>query len=534
MTLRKETLSIYLCGTIISFLLSLRLFSDRIYDTILPGDTLFLAELAWRDLAGFDPVIDYPHFYGGVTAEIMAIAFRLFGDDIKSIDYGYCLFFAGISALTAIVSLGRLKLHWCAFLLLICACLVLSPIALEHGFSIHLTHSFVYNHVAYAIMLLATCFVMVKPTHSVWRENLVAIVVGVSLAIVALLKSTFAFYIVFFLIAMLLHSRRVTLIFAIIGMTSAFLLLDPGLNRFFGSAQIALSERVINQAGGFSGRIEYAYRLVFAHTHFVAFMLIALWWVWRTEGNSSKRFLFALLSCQAGIGGSLLTMGGDVHLVLLPSLVVSMFLARDRLLQAGSNKYRFVNIFTLLSAFPIVAISIYGTAISHWSSWSMRYAGLIFEGPASGYIVHYDYLEGRQDVSDSDRISMALSNYQGIGDTGAAPIVFLTLADGLRTLRELDGIEELGIATTAVAIRFSHALRARPVLSMPVWPTSATIEELDFDDVEIVVDPKHEDFPKPLFSEKMFKVLEQRYVICRETDLVTVFARSDVAGKICN
>ena len=227
-----------LCALVVLPLAALAFLAVPIaYDTLHVPDTLFLAELGWRQMQGLDPVLEFGHFYGGVVARYIATAFILFGTSLKSIDYAFGLMALSLLILAVGLCWTRAsRLTTLALCMVVTACL-LARVPLEMLTAIQrptASHAFVYNRLAIALAVILVIFALL-PAKDRRVEAGTALLAGGLCYGLVLIKPTFVVFTPFFLAALTIQGRWLGLGLGLIGLVAAGLILDFGAERALGA-----------------------------------------------------------------------------------------------------------------------------------------------------------------------------------------------------------------------------------------------------------------------------------------------------------
>lgn len=455
-------------------------------------DSVLLAQLGWRGMAGLTPVLDYPHFWSGITSATMAFTFEIFGPTFKAIDYALIIFFAWSTLLMVLMCWQRLGWRPIIVLITLSAALTVSGQPIEVGFP-NSTHSFVYNHVAITLMMGLLTFGLLK-VEDQRVELFGALIAGFTLYLLAMLKPTFGVIAPFVILAVLVQARWVTTAVLLAAAVLTMLVLDFGMTRVIGSFQYVLGSLEADRAGGVGGLINKAMRSIAINFILLAVSATMLGAMVMVEGRRAIPFVLAATLLAAGYGAAILTMGGIDDLKLVPALVV-FFLVGIKVLQAdtlGKDEAQGLG-WGLMKAIPvcmsygIVAPAVVSSAIAGIRAVQFTNATLIDEGPLSGYFIYGDATRGlwREDLPDAaayraEATKRALKklvkepafvnewNTNWISDDSVEYVMF---ADGVALLQDIPDIQDKGIIPGATMFDFSFALGARAMPDFPVWPS---------------------------------------------------------------
>lgn len=505
------------------------------FDNLMMSDTLFLANLGWRGVNGLQPVIDYPHFYGGGTAGFMTAAFALFGPSYKSIYFGYLLAFTFVAVALAVFSWKRLRLIDFSLLLLLVAALTLSFTPIENPDELivsTVSHAYFYNHLALAIMCaLAVHALVICPDLRI--EIAASVVAGIALCLLAFLKTTFAVFAGAMLFAYLVQGRWKSATIVLLTGLGLSVVLDPGWVRLTGSLDLLL------QAAGGGGTdlknrlgllVMAARSNVFALLVVGAVMGVALF---RTRG-SGFTFYLAMAALAGGYLAALISMAGLANLKLLPLLAVCIVLLAASLRLSGpvpndawtqQPTLRLIGhclVYAIAGPALVVGASAWWNAIRHSDDSFVR------SGPLAGYVVA-GAREGDEDLATLVRALDQAAEADDLPLSEAAQYVILS--DGVALLRQIPEVERFGIVADSVSFEFTVPLLSRPVASMPAWPSEPVIAALAWpdipDDVDIVM---ISDLPEEWSSSRDFltQKMGDEFRACRRSPFWTLWLRTSI------
>lgn len=455
-------------------------------------DSVLLAQLGWRGMAGLTPVLDYPHFWSGITSVTMAFTFEIFGPTFKAIDYALIVFFLWSTALLVLMCWKRLGMRPIIVLVTLSAALIVSGQPIELGFP-NSTHSFVYNHVAITLMMGLLVFGLLKAEDS--RVEIVgALVAGFTLYLLAMLKPTFSIIAPFVVLACLVQGRWIATSLVLVGAAVTMLVLDFGMVRVMGSFEYVFGSLEADRAGGVGGLINKALRIIARDFILLAVAATMLGAMLVIEGRRAVLFIFAAALLAAGYGAAILTMGGIDDLKLVPALVV-FFLVGIKVLQADTLAedeaqglgWGLMKAIPVCMAYGVVAPAVVSSAIAGMRSVQFADAVLIEEGPLSTYFIYGDATRGlwREDLPDADAYRAEATeramkklvkdpvfvnewNTTWISDDS---VEFVMFADGVDLLQDIPDIQEKGIIPGATMFDFTFALGAKAMPNFPIWPS---------------------------------------------------------------
>jgi hypothetical protein len=415
-----------------------------LYDTDHFGDTLFLLGAAWRVNEGLTPVLDFGHFYGGVVAQGISFTIDVFGHSVFVIDYFTMIAAFLLSVIAGVILRTRLSWYGLVAVIVVVTTLLLTRHPLEMSQSITQivsTHSFIYNRFALAALLVIGIFVAL-PDPNKTRDGLLAVLIGVLIALVCLTKPTFVVLIIGSLLALLVQTRWAASLGIGFGLVATFLLLDPWLARFVGSFEYALAH--VGGSNGIGGLIRKAIQIPLAQP--VAFLLsLAALMALLIRGHSIKTTLAILIMAGTGVGLAT-TMGGNGSLGQLALPIIIMV----TLATAEITKDKTFGLINTCLILAFCGTHLLNTLGSTAESVSARNQSLISDGPYTRY------------VSIPER-------------KGSDPTQYEMFADGIVTLNALGDPSQWGIISDN-GISFEYTLLARPVPEYPLWQRSTAPE----------------------------------------------------------
>ncbi|TCP39584.1 hypothetical protein [Rhodovulum marinum] len=445
---KRIALSCLLGTALLAGLVLLNALFGVFYDTDHFGDTLFLLGAGWRVAQGLTPVIDFGHFYGGVMAEGIAATMALFGPGAFAFDYFTLLLLGALSATAGVILFRRMSLAGMAAVILTLATLMLTRYPLELNdpiIGVVSTHSFLYNRVGLALLLLAGLYSALRAA-SPRGDLLPGVLVGLLVVLAMLTKPTFAVLAPAVLLALALQRRWHGLGAVLIGMVAALAVLDPTLQRWLGALAYAQAQVGDKDSAQVGLLMRKAVQIPLAQPVATTFALAALATLFVTRTQRAAALGLVVVS-GAGVGMAA-TMGGNGSLgqLALPMAILIALAAAEI-----AHRANLAPAFTLRAiAFCLVA----AFALPHGANlaraaiegYAQRDRMLISEGPYASYL--------------------ALS--KGVGRNSTPAAQYEMLADGIAALHRLGDPSQWGIVADNGVI-FEHAILGRPVPGYPLW-----------------------------------------------------------------
>lgn len=509
-----------------------------IYDTLHMDDTLFLAELGWRKHLGATPVIDFNHFYGGITTQYLSWAFALFGPGIKFLDYAILLQFITLATFALAVSYKRIGVMSAGLLLLLITVLLLTRSPLEmaiftNPYNSVSAHSFFYNRYATSLVLIMVVFSMV-PIRNQRVELFNALLCGVAVYVLVLVKPTFVIFAPALLLTLSFQRRWSVVLVCVLGIASAGLLLDFGAEKFVGSFEYAVDSS--GSEVSVSWLILRTSALVFLQPAGLLFGLFALLIVLRRENKVLRRIGISAIILMAGCLGMTATMGWSYGQQALPFLTIFPLVLYEYARQRNSVPEKDIKILKILMISSVAYFSLphiaNSTAVA-LEAKDHQDTSLIVQGPLRGYVAWnraYNTSAGAlrdPPTAHNQQVQIAHDYIKGQEyldfNIGAE---YVMLADGIQALGRIENISQLGIISDT-RIFFSYAMQAPPVLDFPVWPTIRSPEF--FDDSPLSSDIDIMLFLKPMPS-ILTSMLDRKrgdgFSLCLSTVLWDIYARN--------
>jgi hypothetical protein len=228
-------------------------------------------------------------------------------------------------------------------------------------------------------------------------------------------------------------------------------------------------------------------------------------------------------------------MNGKPDLIFFPMLVVALVLISNRFRSVNFSLDKYSDftayVTTLFFVVPATVFSVYSMALS------LKYqnAALIHKGAAATYIMPYEEPESAPSQSQEDIRSAAvqgLVNRLASGEPFLPADAYIVFADGVALLREVPGIEKLGVVITGWGFDFTASLGSRSVVSFPVWQTAESVQRTDFSDVDIVMEVQGYD-AQIFFSAEMLEHVKTQYRACLESTFFVAHVRRDLEVPWC-
>ena len=533
--------SLLLLNLSVAFLLAAALLIAPVaVDQIHMDDTVLLANVAWRGVNGYAPVIDYPHFYGGFAESFVTASFMVFGVSYKAIDYAFVTLFLVTASLVWLLCWNRLRIVETSLLTALGAAIILSLDPLEAFQHFRPGHSFVYNHVGIVLMLALTVFAC-RTVESRRAELASALAAGGAIHTLVLLKTTFGLFSLSLVLACLVQKRWLAAGLVMVGGAVTMLVLDPTMERALGSLGLLLTSEAAAQAGGFEGRLLMASLMLKTQALPIAIVLILTAVLWRRTRRKSLPLIASLLVCGAGYSAAMLTTGGNPEHKLLPFLVVAALLLCKALTEAApadaSVRPWLISAVPIILAYSLILPSVATFAIAISQSLEQRDASLVEHGPLARYVV-FDPAESHSAVARSERLTAATANTLQHIRSGKVSDrdEYVMLADGMKLLRQVDNVSGFGIISNGRMFDFTAPLQSKVVASYPVWPTLASPElmvdkplEADVDMVMVL-----DEIPElGLVSGALRARMGGDFRPCRRSAFWTLFVRRSVTNASC-
>lgn len=421
------------------------LFGGVFLDTDHIPDTLLILGASWRSYQGLVPAVDFGYFYGGVLEDGIAKTMRIFGPGVFSFDYFSLFLTVGFWGAIIVALKNRMSALGLASLVLVVTVLMLTRQPLEYGFAVSKivsTHSFLYNRVGLAAVMIAGLFVALPSTDR-RAERLGGAVIGLVVCFAALVKPTFAILVPAAIGGLVIQRRWDAIAGALLGVVGLVLLVDPMLERWRGALEYSFAQVGGDRAAGLDYLLVKAVRGPFVQPLATLLALVSVGYI-LVRGSSVSAVLGMLLVAVAGIGMTA-TMGGHIGQVVLP-ITIMIVLAVAELAGIDALDYHRPLQFLAVSMVAALAVPhalnlLGATVTSRGKQAQMRIA--------AGPFAHY--------------FAVPLDDKTGTSEDG-----YEMLADGIAALRAMGDPSEWGIVADQ-GITFEYALLAKPVPGYPLW-----------------------------------------------------------------
>lgn len=503
------------CAALSLVLLVVALFNlsfGLVYDTHAFADTFFILGAAWRVLQGFEPVLDFGHFYGGFISETLSWTMSLFGENAQVL-YTYSLVMSVfLVGCVAIVVRQEISAAGFSAIVLLILTLMLTRSPLEMNSSVIRVvsqHAFLYNRYAQAAMFVVALVVALK-TNNRQKEVIGGVVAGLLVGSVCLTKSTFVVAMPGLVLALLIGRRWFATGGVVAGLLAFALMFDPGLARFFGSLDYALAH--VGNGNGVPGLIRKTVQIPLFQPIALGLAAVALglcikgrgtWW----EALSIATFAGSVFAMTATMGGN-----GSIGQLALPTLagvaIGCAELARRRGAANAVTVQCLAGVLVLGFAVPHVLNSAAASA----EGYLRKSEVLIDEGPYSRYL---------NLPEDHDKSPVA-AQYE-------------MLADGMRALRNLGDPSLWGIVANG-GITFEHALRAKPVAGYPLWQRETAPELAEnrplSEEVDLVLMSRTEGVN--VLDHALRSKITDDFVLCTVTDHWEIYVHQRLNLETCS
>ena len=443
-----------------------------VYDTLHVRDTLFLTEIGWRVYNGLEPALDFRHLYGGVTAEYISVAFRLFGVKIKALEYAVLLQALTIAGLAAALAYRRLTFLSFTVLLTLGLSLMFARAPLEEVtyFSEPISaHSFIYNRFGTAIMLCVAMFLLV-PSRTQWVDDVAAFLCGVLCIVLLLNKPTFFLPILACLICLLVQMRWRDCAIWLAGLGLGILALDFGGARILGS--FAYSVAVQGDANvDIAAQLRKAVRIGSAHLLPLMLALVVIGGLFLRGTSRDRRVAASALVILALYSGTTVSFGpaglvGQQALPMIAGVCLGLYAYGQR--TGALALPRLARTSALVLAAYLALPQMANTLISSAIAFRNAERTVLPEGSMQAYLGRSrGYPEASGDAEA--RAARVARHVASRPDMTAGPAYDL-LVDGVQLLRQIDRAGQYGIASVGSGIVFSFAMQSPPIADFPVWP----------------------------------------------------------------
>jgi len=520
-------------------LLGVDIFTSFVYDAQHLIDNIFAAEIGWRVLNGATPTVDFGHHDGGLFASDIALAFELFGGDIRPPVYAAALMAA--TALFAGLLVAFRRLDRVTTLLMVIAisvlCLARAPIETTIAIIEPISaHSFVYYRFAFALMLVTVLYCM-TPARVAVAEAAGGIAVGALLVMRMPLKPSFAIAAPAAAAALFAQRRRVGAVAVVAGFFLAMLILDPLF------AKIAESYRYASASVGHRISLFALLWKVLRMALGEPLALVALLGALGMALADARAYRMAMLASATALGGATLamalTMGGPGSIGHL-FLVVATVLAVGLTARATWSASRFAAQVRWVAVALVVATTA-PQALNLLSSAALGYVNrdrtLFAGGPLEGYFTRPpDGPDAYRGVgAGTDRRARLAERVAALSAQGEfepkAGQRDIALADAIAAHEEIPDVADHAILADD-RLSFSFALGAPPVVAYPVWQWDTSPEFRDPEALSEAIDIApvivHADDPGPLAT-----LAETRLSHCADTALWRIHVRPGLELPIC-
>lgn len=530
------------------FLATATVFSTS-YDNNYIADSLYLIDLGRRTMAGLVPGVDYQNFYGGVTEGLLAIAFKLGGVSVKSIDIALCLMFGIVLLGFVAINHHRVRLTTGALLMLVCAATIFGRGAPEDRLVPRddFTHAYIYNHFSISIMVVLAVFALL-PSPNRKKDLLAACGAGILAYVLIFTKPIFVAYLPFLLVSVaLLHRRSVTgtLVFVFF---LQFMLWDPSFARFLSTLSYELKITAV-QSKGLAEVFLKSIEIVFNGRYLVLAGIISLILLPIRKVTGGWLFAAAGLSLCVGYVACAATMAWFPNGQILPFAVVIPLVSIEALKAkepcGKEPDFSFWTIFppaaVMFYVIPVAISSIYVTGMA----LGLKDTSLIEGGPLTGYVYDGRMLRaemaryGTKNEITRNGIELAKAYFLAGGSRYEEKDgVFFVFLDGLAVLRDIPDIESRRLISPDQSFNFPAVLQTQVVRDFPVWVGEATIKALepgkwgkDVDTVALLRTP----FAKALEIDQMpiIKMMAEDFAPCRSSVFWVLFVRKSPGVETC-
>lgn len=521
--------------------IGLLLIQPILIDTGHMDDTVLLANLGWRGVNGLEPVLDFPHFYGGVTSKFVTWAFQIFGASYFSIQYAFVMMFIAASSVIWILGYQRIPISYLTLLTALAGTLILSLVPIETGrYEEPITrHSFVYNHAAIVLMMALSLFALLKAKPGPLEDGR-AVFAGVTIYVLILLKPTFGVFGACVVLACLVQARwRCSLLIAL-GVGLGVWFLDPGMERALGSLSYLLGSAAA-ESTGIDFFVSEAVDLYVDH----AVALGLLGGVLVLLRVATVRMILPMLILFAGYYAAILTTGGSTDLKILPFLIVIALICAvlstkynlaDTYLPNSPKKRKLVTALPFVMAYFLIVPAVMSATASSVMAFAHKDASLIKAGPARDYVVADENSFFNTTVSETALSDIIFGILNGTPSVRSERDEYAMFADGIALLQEKPDFAQYGIISNGRMFDFTMPLGAPPVASFPVWPTT----NLDYftepsplsEDVDVVMISV--DIPRlGLTNDALIRKMGAEFRLCRRSRIWSLYLRREHPEALC-
>lgn len=428
--------------------------SGIVYDTDHFADTFFLLGAGWRVAQGLVPVIDFGHFYGGVMANGIGLTMLSLGSDVFAFDRFSLILLAILSLVTTAILFRRISLNGLMALILTISVLMLSryPLELDEPITrIVSTHSFLYNRLGFALLVISGLFVALRSEDDL-HDLLPGALVGMLVVLAALTKPTFIILAPGVILGLAVQSRWKALAALLLGVGISVAIFDPFLQRWIGSFEYVNAHVGDGASAELGALLQKAIQLPLSQPVATTFALLALGALIITKTQLTS-LLGLLVVAGAGIGMAT-TMGGNGSLgqLALP-VAILITLASGEIATRAKLEYA-----------ASMNMAAYGLVVALALPHMLNLTGAILEG-----------------ISRSDRLLISQGPYDRYlsipeeKDDRSTPTQYEMLADGVAALHALGEPSNWGIIADR-GLTFEHAVLGRPVPGYPLWQRASAPE----------------------------------------------------------
>lgn len=535
----KDKFIISFCILSISVVCLSVAFVPVVYNTKHLADTLFLTSLGWRIYNGAIPVLDFGHFYGGVTGQYIAWSYQLFGPTIKSLDYAFLMLWASAVWAAFVICYNRTSRLTFWLLLTIISILILTRAPLEGYPTITLlvsADSFIYNRFATSLALIVIVYVQV-PAKSHRMEIIAGFLAGLLLVLIALVKPTFVVMIPAALIALFMQKDLKYILVCFVGGVFAIMIFDPNAQKIIGSYNYAVAS-----VGGSVdpwGLVKKGVRLLLVQPLATSFAIAALWISFKANRGFTLSLLSIVILTGGGIGMAI-TMGEQYSLgqQAIPFLTVVPLVLYEHFRQTETPIPQPLRLLTLFLVAAFVLPHVANTVLVSKEAINNRDLVLFRSGPLKGYLSTHDDFDLRNnktgEIMPIDRLIQRAADFLDAGNRMNNGVQYVMLADGLLALEKIKDINQYGIIADG-KFTFDFALGAPPVLGYPIWQGKAPPELLPEvpmpEEVDIAILRKITGNP---MKTRLRAKLEANFTLCQQTAIWDIFTRDTSNISSCS
>ena len=507
---RARLVCAWAAAAVVAFMIAVVMLNPIVYETDHFADTHFILGAAWRTYQGLTPALDFGHFYGGFTSWVTARAFGVVGPKIQAFDFALLMLFCGFGVSLLLMAWRRVSLLCVALAMLTLATLMFTRYPLEVSESvtrIYATHSFLYNRVGLAIVLIVGLFALL-PGQGRMAEVLGGAVAGALLVVVLLTKPTFVILIPAAFLAMAVQARWTGAVAMLLSCGVVLILADPWGARWLASFAYAMAH--VGEDTPTDMLLIRAIKVPLHHPIALTFVLAALAVVLMPPPRPWRQVLAGAVMAGAATGMAT-TMGGGGGQLALPIFILLSLVTVEIARRQRNPLASFPQIGTAVLVFAFAlphAANLLGSAQQGWAHRSLV---LIEDGPLADYV-------------SVVRVRPRQLSQQ-----------YETLAEGIAHLEGIEGISAMGIVADN-NITFEFALQSRPVPGFPLWqrataPEFAPDSPLPMDvDVILVGHGSHTDRVAGAF---LRREMGEDFARCATTAFWQIYARRGAALDAC-